>query len=235
MAQTLVIDLSHHNSIPSGNLLGAKQDKIAGVIHKMTEGSRYIDPMVPLRCRMVMDQGLEWGIYHFMRPGDMVKQARFFVESSHAVADDRTLYAADYEDEAISLDDLKKFLITVQSLIGRDPVLYSGHVLKEKLLHPDAELSKYRLWLAQYSTTPVLPPGWTEYWLWQYTQSGKVPGIDSAVDMNLFFGTADQLRRSWAGVPSTSPATPSPEVTHTVTVTIEAPPGVSVIVKGASS
>ncbi|MBN2391747.1 MAG: peptidoglycan DD-metalloendopeptidase family protein [Anaerolineae bacterium] len=45
------------------------------------------------------------------------------------------------------------------------------------------------LWVATYGTqAPFLPRGWREWRFWQYTNSGTVVGIASAVDLNVFQG-----------------------------------------------
>lgn len=46
------------------------------------------------------------------------------------------------------------------------------------------ELKEYDFWLAEYQDTPSYP---FEIDMWQYTESGSVPGIDTEVDVNLRF------------------------------------------------
>ena len=43
------------------------------------------------------------------------------------------------------------------------------------------KLSGYRVWVAQYNDTVTYKGS---YWCWQYTSSGKVPGIKGRVDLN---------------------------------------------------
>jgi len=231
MPTTRVIDLSHHNTIPS-SLQPARDAGVWGVIHKLTEGSSYTDDKVDSRYYLAKQAGLLWGVYHFIRPGNIEQQAEFFVDQAGAleVADDETLYVLDYEDTGVSLDDALTFMRRVEELTGREPALYSGHVLKEALGgKPNDAISDYRLWLAQYSSSPDLPPGFDSYWLWQFSESGSVPGIDPPVDLNAYDGTEEALRSDWSG--GAPVPTPEPEPTETVvTITIAAPPGVTVVV-----
>jgi GH25 family lysozyme M1 (1,4-beta-N-acetylmuramidase) len=44
------------------------------------------------------------------------------------------------------------------------------------------DLSGYGKWLAQYFEAPAYP---YEFAMWQYTNTGKVDGIEGDVDMNL--------------------------------------------------
>lgn len=43
-------------------------------------------------------------------------------------------------------------------------------------------LMDYDVWFAQYAQWPTM---YYNYRIWQYTDSGTVPGIDTPVDMNI--------------------------------------------------
>src|SRR5215471_8232194 len=120
MPTAKVIDLSHHNSIPN-DLTHAASAGIIGCIHKLTEGKSYVDDKVQARFYLANEAGLAWGLYHFLRPGDMKQQANFFwgtaVELN--VIDDQTLLAADHEDTGVSFNELMLFLGEVERLSGR--------------------------------------------------------------------------------------------------------------------
>src|SRR5262245_23181873 len=225
MPTTRVIDLSHHNVIPE-SLQAAKDAGVWAVIHKLTENVGFTDDKVESRCFLARQAGLLWGVYHFIRPGNIRQQAEFFVEQAKAlgVADDATLYVLDHEDAGVSLDDALEFLRAVEELSGHRPAIYSGHVLKDQLGgEPEEEISQYRLWLAQYTSgEPDLPPGFDAYWLWQFTDDGSVPGIDPPVDCNAYDYTEADLRDEWSGngaAPGPEPA-PEPEAEPTVEIDI---------------
>ena len=220
------IDLSHHNSI-SSDLIDAQESGIMGVIHKCTEGTTYKDEKVEARYYLTNEAGLLWGVYHFVRPGSMRDQVDFFLRSSEDVWDGNTLFALDWEDTRVSLDDAIEFMAILAEEIERSPVLYSGHVLKEALGgKPDLTLSRYRLWLAQYASEPELPPGWDKYWGWQYTDKGTVPGIAYPVDLNAFDGTEEELVYSWPGNGKAPEPVPEPG-----TVRLIVPKGTNVIIE----
>ena len=122
MPTPLVIDLSHHNTVTDFGKIAAAG--IRGVIHKATEGVTFKDAEYGPRRQAAIGAGLIWGAYHFLRPGDMKAQAKFFLDT--AKLDAGTLIAADHEDEGVSVDDLKVFLSEVANAAGRSPVLYSG-------------------------------------------------------------------------------------------------------------
>jgi lysozyme len=231
-----VIDISHWQTVNPG-FEPAKAEGIVGVIHKLTEGSGYVDDTVDARAFLAREAGMLFGVYHFVRSGSMSQQAQFFVDTVDKLnldEDGELLYALDHEDPDVSLDQAIEFLETVAELTGKSPVLYSGHVLKEQLAScstPPKALYAYRLWLAQYSSSPELPKGYDSYWLWQYTDKGQLPGIAPAVDLNQYFGDrVEDLIEEWAGVDMPEPG-PEPDVpmfTTTITIVSESPIGVHV-------
>jgi lysozyme len=199
MPKPLVIDLSHHQTV-SPDLSGAIDAGIVGVIHKATEGLVMVDKKIDARYAMAKEAGLLFGAYHFLRPGDMIRQANFFLVQTKKFED--CLLACDFEVDGITLKEVVQFLQHVESRSGQLPVLYTGHTLKA--LAPKAsvpvllDLSKYRLWIAQYNNRgPVLPKGYKAWWLWQYSESGKIEGIKPSVDLNTYQGTQRALRQDW--------------------------------------
>jgi GH25 family lysozyme M1 (1,4-beta-N-acetylmuramidase) len=203
MPKPLVIDLSHHNTI--GSLHDAAAAGIVGVIHKATEGVKMVDKTAKSRFALSRDAGLLWGVYHFMKPGDVETQVDHFLKN--APADDKTLYVLDFEVDGITLSQVLEFLELVDDRTGQIPVLYTGFKLKDLGgARKIPALTAYRLWLAQYGPRPVLPKGYDKLWLWQYTQTGKIAGVSGDVDLNEYNGTAEQLRDDW--VIKTSAAAP---------------------------
>ena len=199
MIKPAFVDLSHHNVRSFGP--AKKQLGILGVIHKCTEGTTFADKMCSKRFAVAKKAKLLWGLYHFIRPGKITEQAHWFIKCSTKAADGNTLYALDYEDAGVSIDDCLDFMRIVEEMTGHQPVIYSGHVLKEALGNEaNPHLSEYRLWLAQYTNSePTLPPGWSKYWAWQYSDKGEVPHVEPPTDMNAYDGSEEDLRAEWAG------------------------------------
>ena len=46
-------------------------------------------------------------------------------------------------------------------------------------------LTDYDVWFAQYGVT--WPTMYYDYRIWQYSDSGSIPGIETRVDMNIAF------------------------------------------------
>ena len=195
-----VVDLSHWNTITDWTALA--KSGIVGVIHKVTESTNYVDPTYAPRRQQALAAGLVWGGYHFLRPGDPVAQAKFFL--ANAKPDSHMLLAADHEDSGVSLDNLKLFLRTITDAVDQVPVVYSGHLIKSQVKGAaDTEMAAYRLWLAQYTqASPSWPTAtWPEWWLWQYTDTGQIAGISGNADLNAYQSDSKQLRAEWSGAP----------------------------------
>lgn len=76
----------------------------------------------------------------------------------------------------MDLIEASAFVTHVQQAIGNWPGLYGGRYLKELLgASADPVLANCWLWLAQYGPTPVLPPAWTDWTMWQYTDGAVGP------------------------------------------------------------
>lgn len=83
---------------------------------------------------------------------------------------------------------LKKFLDIVEGATGKKPIIYTSHYRWKELTDLPAWASQYPLWVAHYTVAPkpLLPPGWTDYYLWQYTDKGSISGIAGNVDLDRY-------------------------------------------------
>jgi GH25 family lysozyme M1 (1,4-beta-N-acetylmuramidase) len=69
---------------------------------------------------------------------------------------------------------------------GVQPMLYTGLYVKTLKLE---ELKQYPMWLALYSENMSY-----DYWMnfWQYSCTGKVPGIETDVDLNIYLPKTEE-------------------------------------------
>lgn len=191
-----VIDIYHGNIV--NDFAALKADGVQGVIHKCSQGAGYADPLYTVRRKQATDAGLLWGAYSF-NTGESV-QAQINEFFSHAEPDVNTLMALDFEDNPhsqMTLFQAKQFLDLADAKLGRKLVLYSGNRIKDLLgAHADPFLGSHRLWLPQYGPIAKTQASWVSPWLWQYSESGKLPGTAGAIDLNLYTGT--NLAQEWA-------------------------------------
>jgi lysozyme len=196
------IDISHYQGRPDFNQVAASG--VLAMIHKATEGTGYSDPDRAINCSNALKAGMAICTYHFLKHGNADAQMDFYVDVVEPVDGERLII--DYEDSACTIGDLHE---AVQQLLDRGAgknwqiTVYSGNLLKEQLgnSHDDFLAKNTDLWLAQYTSgTPSWPKGtYPTYSLWQYSESGTIPGISGAyVDLNVFNGSDENLIK-WIG------------------------------------
>lgn len=180
---------------------------IRGIIHKASQGSTFKDNRYEDRRDRAVKAGMLWGAYHFGDDSDVESQVTNFLDT---IGDYKgMLLALDFEPNpkggTMSLKQARQWLEMVEDKTGQTPVLYSGHLIKEKLGEDsDGFWGKHRLWLAQYASAPKLPDAWSEYFLWQYAADGfgpqphSIPGIQGEIDLNVFNGDENALKEAWA-------------------------------------
>ncbi len=207
-----VCDLSHGDGVSDFAL--ARRSGLLGVIHKATTGATGRDDAYQRRREAAKAAGLLWGAYHWGTAMPVEEQVDNFL--GWAQPDDQTLVALDYEetpDNQMTLDQASQFLRLIQARLNRKAMIYSGGLIKSQLGNRvDPFLGSHRLWLAQYGSQTQLPPTWSRYWLWQYTDGDHgplprtVPGIvgdsNGRLDCDHFAGTDDRLRAEWAAGPA---------------------------------
>lgn len=208
-----VIDISHYNG-GTLDFIAAKNDGIKGVIHKATEGTRFVDPTMKDRSQAIVDAGLLLGFYHFGTGDDPVHQADFFLSQVDVLRkpNDPILLVLDFEHNptgaSMVLRQAQDFILEVKNA-GLSLGLYGGSYLREELLvesFDSALLQSCFLWVAQYTTiSPRVPSPWSGWSMWQYTNGAagnppyEVAGIGRC-DRDMFNGDEDQLDELWGVV-----------------------------------
>jgi lysozyme len=210
-----VVDVSHHQPKIDMDKLAAAG--IWGVIHKATQGSNYKDPDYVRRRDAAKAAGINWGAYHFNDGSDVASQVKNFI--GYAKPDADTLVVLDFEDNPksnMTMRQAVQFLRQMEKQ-GYKCAIYSGNRLKEHINDlPTADreyVTSHLLWLCQYGPRAVLPVGFNEYFLWQYTGDGigqtphEIDGIENdngttvrGVDLNVFEGTRDELDAKWPSI-----------------------------------
>ena len=162
----------------------------------------YIDERLYENLQGASDAGIYWGPYHFFRTHiDAVIQAQAFVEtvgkftSLPPVLD---LEVAGCKGERLNYK-VRQFLEEVQRLTNRTPIIYTaGGFWRPYMTYEKRTLADwaraYPLWMAKYTTlwpTPIYP--WAGWDFWQYSDSGKLPGVKTHVDLNWFNGSEQEL------------------------------------------
>ncbi|MEJ5254339.1 MAG: glycoside hydrolase family 25 protein [Acidimicrobiales bacterium] len=194
---------------PGGAPIDWAQVKAAGhsfAYVKATEATTYTNPYFASDWAGIARAGLYRGAYHYARPALPLStaqaQARYFVSRTGSMGGPLDLPPMfDLEETGgLSPSDLVAWSLTwlqeVEALTGRRPVVYTGYFFWKDQLASTSALAGYRLWLPSYTSrdTPTYVPGvWGTWTFWQYSSTGRVPGIVGDVDVNRFCCAASNL------------------------------------------
>jgi lysozyme len=185
------------------------------VILKASEDCDIADKCYSKFRTQAKSAGLAVASYHFMRPGDMAKQAAWYLSCANPDQGERVV--ADFEDDRLSIADLTNFLQAIQSQRpDLQLTVYGSNVLEETIGSQSVDwlADNTSLWTAAYtgSSNPGTFPTqvWPVWSLWQYSESESVPGFSGDVDGDKFNGD-DAACLRWFGPASAPPPPPDGE------------------------
>lgn len=200
------VDTSHHNGV-----IDWKRVKDEGIINadgtrtkvdfayvKITEGASGRDPKAGKNAAECYRLGLPWGVYHYCtlndkdEARDATTEAQYFLKRLADLPPYQMPITLDIEDpKAIMtppevLNWINTFFAVIDAAGHGDYILYSYSPFLRKNLPPNHGLERLRLWAARYSKElPLSVPGWGQnFWMWQFSNNGKVAGISGDVDLN---------------------------------------------------
>jgi GH25 family lysozyme M1 (1,4-beta-N-acetylmuramidase) len=167
-------------------------------------GSYYTNSWFKKDWNGAIAAGIATGAYHYARPRlplyTAQQDARHFVNTvGSGLGGAGMPPVLDLEESGgLSSANLgawaQSFLSEVQRLTGRQPMIYTALWFWNSYMGATTKLSSYPLWIANYASTPgLMPGGWSGWNFWQYTGSGRVPGIPAEVDVNVSCGTGTYL------------------------------------------
>jgi lysozyme len=201
------IDVSHfQGAVDWAAVAGAG---IALAYAKATDGGTGTDSRFAANWAGMKAAGVLRGAYHFFRPATAAEaQADHFVQVVGALAPgdlppmldveetgtSPEQWAAVAEDQRVQL--VETWLDRVEAALGLRPILYTRAGFIEQYFPDPGDLVNDLLWVAHYTSKPApsLPPGWDDWTLWQFSETGNVAGVTGAVDLDRFNGTLDDLR-----------------------------------------
>lgn len=196
----LGIDVSHHQQE-----IDWDQVKNAGIEFVMVrlgyrglseEGDLYTDRYVHQNLQGARAAGLLVGAY-FYSQARSTEEAAAEAEYALSILGDFDLdlpLTYDWEEEKRNagmdpqtVTDCAVAFCQVVEQAGRDTMIYFNSYQATELMHL-LQLTRYPWWLAMYNREKEFP---CRFDMWQYTDSGSVPGIEGNVDMNLLFPSED--------------------------------------------
>lgn len=179
-------------------------------ILRASEGDSFTDPYFAANYEGARAAGIRVGFYHYLTARtteEAVMQADYFAQVIAGKTPD-CLLALDYGGGGTLSDDqltacALAFLGRVRARTGYGVMLYTDAWAAKSRY--GRELAQYPIWVANYGVSSPEPNGkWSAWVGFQYSDRGRVPGIDGYVDLDQF--TAQVLQ---GGSPTPTP-TPTP-------------------------
>lgn len=172
---------------------------------KATEGGDHVDPRFMDNWEGARQAGLYRGAYHFMfwcRPAE--DQARWFKQVVPADPsalppvldlewnpDSKKCPRGVSREKALAM--ARFMLREMQAHTGKRPIIYTDINFHRDVL--TGELHDYPHWIRSTAAEPHVKYGDRTWTLWQYTTTGRVPGIGGDVDRNAFHGSEAEWNR----------------------------------------
>jgi lysozyme len=189
------IDVSHHQ-----REIDWKSVKAFGVHFaylKATEGADFTDPKFADNWKSSSEAGVVRGAYHFFTFGTSGQaQAANFISRVPAELD-ALPPAIDLEFSGFNKErraapdefrrELSAFWDAIFSHYHKSPVVYTTDDFQDQYL---AAMPIERLWIREVLRTPRQP--WT---FWQFSPRGRMRGVPTFVDLNVFHGTPEDFAK----------------------------------------
>ncbi len=158
---------------------------------KAVDQENVLDAYFEQNIKGAQENGLEVGVYFFSYANDLDdvrEQAKWVVEQ---LKDYRIDIGVSFDWESfgllnemdVNLHEFKQFSNEFLKIIeenGYEPINYGSKSKLETLF----DTSKYYTWLAHYTDNTTYEG---EYLIWQFSDSGQVPGIKGNVDLDYYY------------------------------------------------
>ncbi len=174
-----------------------KKIKMGFAFIKATEGISNIDPQFKRNWKKSKEAGMIRGAYHFfIASKDGRMQAENFIKNVDLDKNDLPPVVDIEKMGRSNIKNLKKelkvCLSTLEAHYKVKPVIYTYVDFYTRNL--GKEFDDYPLWAAHYFqyTEPRINRNWA---FWQHSENGRVNGISSKVDFNVFNGDSTEFRK----------------------------------------
>ena len=177
------IDISHFQGLVDWNQL--QDQSIQFVIIKASQGNHYIDKHYQSNWKKSQSTTLWRGAYHYLDPEySGISQALHFIKTTQGNFGEfaPVVDLEAFEDKKVEdvIGVLAEYLAIIEQKTGCLAIIYTSPNFWRQL--DDHDYGRHALWLADYAEKPQIPNGWKTWSMWQYTNKGKIQGINGLID-----------------------------------------------------
>jgi lysozyme len=199
-----IIDVSANNGLIDWSKVA--NDGVTDVIIRLSLGFNTKDKKADAYSKAAAAAGIRVSYYHFAYPDkktgetvvdDAKNEANYFTRlfkgglmpAPHWLALDLEKWEND-ADSPLNKNEYLQWVVTflheVYNATGKTCLLYSNTPYLNSHLPPTHGLGQVPLWISNYNpvTKPPLPKGWKDYYMWQYSEKGRIRGINGFCDLN---------------------------------------------------
>jgi len=193
------VDVSHYQGTINWTAV-RNAGKRFGMV-KASEGTTYQDPSFRTNWQNMGYNRVVRGAYHFGHPSlDPYAQVNNFVSVAHPKTGDLQLTldleVTDGKSPHQVMQWTRQFIGRIHAITGRPGIIYTGYYFWRDNVGNSPVNLNCPLWLAAYVSdpNPYVPPAWSTWSFWQYSDTGRVPGINGNVDLDRWNGSLQNLR-----------------------------------------
>jgi GH25 family lysozyme M1 (1,4-beta-N-acetylmuramidase) len=209
-AEVFGVDISHHQGLVDWRAIYGAGNRFAFI--KATEGNGFVDRQFTRNYNGARQAGLFVGNYHYLSHHiNATQQAHHFLNITRdkngvgnlaPVLDievdptgDRNARVCRHSPNYL-IAHIQEWIRVVERETGRNVILYSyPSFWRENLRNTTAWSRSNPLWIAHYGVpAPRIYGGWGTWSFWQFTSTGRVPGVAGRCDRNKWNGTLSRLR-----------------------------------------
>lgn len=183
------IDVSHHQKQINWKKV-AQNKNIQFVYLKATEGATYVDPNFHRNAKNAIANGLKVGVYHYFRMTSSATAQFKNFQKAYEAYDFQLLPMVDVEQQdgkpiKIYRDSLRRFISLIEEAYGVSPVIYATNRSYNQLCGTDFD-GRCLLYIGRYGENKPVVKGKSHYAIWQFSQTGRISGISTNVDLCKF-------------------------------------------------
>lgn len=206
------IDISKYQGNINWNVV--REAGIRFAYLKVSEGGDHVDDRFYENWGEAKAAGVPRGAYHFIYWCRVASEQAVWFSQAVPQDADQLPPVLDLEwnhtsptcpngtTKADALEKIRLLLRVMEYHTGKKPIIYTDINFHQDVLQ--GQFDDYEFWLRSVAAEPRERYQNRDWTFWQYTATGRVPGVVGDVDRNVFYGSPDQWKRWLAshGVPS---------------------------------
>ncbi|WP_243648645.1 GH25 family lysozyme [Hazenella coriacea] len=192
------LDVSHHQNKINWKVVQEEND-FKFVYMKATEGKDFVDHRFAENWKEAQENGFLIGAYHFfsMQSTGEEQAANFtkiVPKQANSLPPVIDIEIALYHDQEKARKGIQVLADRMEQHYGKKPILYVTYDRYDRYVKGHFE--GYEIWIRDIVKPPTLDE--RKWLIWQYSNRGRIDGIDTYVDINVFNGDLEQFNRTFS-------------------------------------